>query len=398
MKTQGMWTASLGLMAWVAISCGPIDSTSHPEQTLATINTLRQEAALTGPLHSGLSSCEYDTDSPQLCTQANNDPGTPCLPLSDQGLAYECTGSGNNAWAPLIVKAQDVCEGPLPAHAYNTGDDDMDGVPGCDCNLYPCGGEGAPPPGVTCDTDDFGPGPTTEAEGLYYVQYLAWDASYNIQSAILSVMVRDTLPPRIELMGSPVIQTECFLPLSDAPEDPAPYVDPGATAQDLCYGDLSQDILSLGGPIKSLPGSYSTEYTVKDAAGNWADPITRTVEVVDTLAPTLTASAPMQIWPPNGSMHVFSLSQCAQARDRCEGHMNLNARGTIDSITSNEPGDDADDIIITSNGTFALRAERRPQGTGRVYTVAFSVADNSGNVTQGQCTVDVPLHASPPHP
>jgi hypothetical protein len=247
------------------------------------------------------------------------------------------------------------------------------------------------------DPDDFGPGPTTEAEGLYYVQYLAWDTSYNIQGAILEVHVQDTLKPVLTLNGPELIQTQCFSPTDDPAtpdsspaKDPEPYIDPGATAVDQCYGNLTPAVLTFGEINKSSPGVYTLEYQVRDGAYHWADPITRTVEVVDTLSPLLVQSPPIRLWPGNNQMHRVQLTECAVAWDRCEGYLDI-ANGAYDlSVTSNNPERDADDIVIIDNSTFEVRARHNTRGASRIYTARFKVADSSGNAREGSCTVYVP--------
>ncbi|KFE69529.1 hypothetical protein [Hyalangium minutum] len=106
------------------------------------------------------------------CTAAQNG-GAPTLSLSDAVIKLQC---GVDTWEPPEVTATDACGQPLEVHRYNTGDDDQDGAPG------------------SGDSDDFGPGPDDAVEGIYYVQYLAWDSYYNIQGAILEVHVENCTP------------------------------------------------------------------------------------------------------------------------------------------------------------------------------------------------------------
>lgn len=322
----------------------------------------------------GLSSIRHEL------TCADGDTAPPELSITDQEIFYECTGVGNaNSWQAPEVTAVDTCEGPVPVHRYNTGDDDGDGIPG------------------TVDPDDFGPGPSTETEGLYYVQYLAWDTSYNIQGAILSVHVQDTLKPVLTLNGEELVQTQCFLPTDDpaTPDsspavDPDPYIDQGATAVDQCYGDLTPEVKTFGEINKSSPGVYTLEYQVHDSAYNQADPITRTVEVVDTLSPVLVQRPPIMVWPGNHQMRRVQLTECTVAWDLCEGYMDI-ANGAYDlSVTSNAPEHDADDIVLIDNSTFEVRARHNTRGARRVYTARFKVADSSGNVREGACTLYVP--------
>jgi len=315
------------------------------------------------------------------------DTSSPTLSIADQDVYYECTGYAiGNVWNAPEATATDLCEGSLIVHQYNTGDDDEDGVPG------------------SIDPDDFGPGPTTEVEGLYYVQYLAWDETYNIQGAILSVYVRDTIKPVLGLNpdndgGDPAYeQVECFLPRDGGDPDPSPYVNPGAWAEDQCYGDLNQEIIPFGEVNKQVPGIYTLSYQVRDGAYNWADELTRTVEVIDSQQPTTVDRMPRMV-PTDGTMRNVELSECAEAQDRCEGYLPINLVGGVTNITSNQPGDDAGDIIFTPGASsFQLRAEANPTKGARTYKVEYTVSDSSGNATQAECTVRVtppPVVSSP---
>ena len=102
------------------------------------------------------------------CTITKDSP-PPTLSISD-GLII--TLQCGDAWEAPEVTAVDACGQPLPVEQYNTGDDDEDGI------------------GGTIDPDDFGPGPDLNTEGVYYVQYLAWDPTFfHISGAILELHV-----------------------------------------------------------------------------------------------------------------------------------------------------------------------------------------------------------------
>lgn len=79
----------------------------------------------------------------------------------------------NEPWVVPAVSAVDGCGNPLTVSRYNSGDDDQDGIPG------------------TTDPDDFGPGPSTANNGLYYVNFLAWDQHYNVTAEALHVYVEN---------------------------------------------------------------------------------------------------------------------------------------------------------------------------------------------------------------
>jgi hypothetical protein len=355
-----------------------------------------------------------DDTLPELCAVQPDDDGNPdtpppCLPITDQDLVYECTGHGNNEWQPPTIMAVDQCSPNTPVNQYNTGDDDQDGIPGCDCNYFPCGGEGVPEgddPATACDEDDFGPGVSTENEGLYYVQYLSWDDSYNITGAILSVYVQDTIKPTITLnpvtpLPFPdepqhpqnyIVQTECYLPTEGDGGDPDPFVDPGATAQDICYGDLNQELFAQNDVTKHIPGTYAIEYTVRDGAYNWADPVNRLVTVQDTLAPAVTVKDTLPLFPANNEMRTIDLTECVvEIKDRCEGFMNINNRAEIAGITCSGPNCDPSDYKLLSNSRFKLRVQ-----AGNNYTVPFTVLDNAGNASASACTFTVLPALAPP--
>uniref|UniRef100_UPI001CCED97E immunoglobulin-like domain-containing protein n=1 Tax=Hyalangium gracile TaxID=394092 RepID=UPI001CCED97E len=296
---------------------------------------------------------------------------------------YECTGHAiGNVWQNPGATATDSCQGELQVHQYNTGDDDGDGIPG------------------DIDPDDFGPGPTTTVEGLYYVQYLAWDDSYNIQNAILSVYVQDTLPPMLTLNGEANVQTQCFVPRGPDDVDPQPYVEEMATGDDQCYGDVSPSVMVSGEVNKQEPGVYTLRYDVRDGAFNWAEHVTRSVEVIDNLSPTLTETKKVKVFPADTiTMRTVDLTECAAVWDRCDTKINIPVNAYDLEITSNDPASDPNDIVVLNNHTFQVRAKLASGNQMRVYTARFKVEDASLNGAQGTCTVYVPVNdndAPPP--
>jgi len=93
------------------------------------------------------------------------------------------------------------------------------------------------------------------------------------------------MPPVITLNGASVV--DIFVGTV--------YADAGATAQDDRDGNITNKIIVTGLPINTnLLGSYPVTYTVSDAAGNQAEPVARTVNVVnipppsDTMPPVIT--------------------------------------------------------------------------------------------------------------
>jgi hypothetical protein len=117
-----------------------------------------------------------------------------------------------------------------------------------------------------------------------------------------------------------------------------------------------------------------------------------TGELVDTTPPDLTVSVtPNELWPPN---HQYvTVRATVTATDDTDPNPMIE----LVSVTSNEPdngvndGNTVDDIVIVSDLTFDLRAERSGAGGGRIYTITYTATDASGNSTTAAAAVTVPL-------
>jgi hypothetical protein len=126
------------------------------------------------------------------------------------------------------------------------------------------------------------------------------------------------------------------------------------------------------------------------------------VVIVDTQPPSFMTRPNLSIWPPDHSYHGFKLSDCvADAFDACDGPIDVDARGKIILIASDEvenaqkdgSGNTCDDAVISSPSTAKLRAERSGSGNGRSYQILFQLSDAAGNASYGVCGVDVPVSA-----
>ncbi|MFL5346009.1 MAG: immunoglobulin-like domain-containing protein [Hyalangium sp.] len=229
----------------------------------------------------------------------------------------------------------------------------------------------------------------TAARGTYSVNYSVADASGNAASTVRTVSVTDTQAPVISLVGA------ASMTLTRG----STFVDPGATATDVCSGSLVP--VKTGSVNTAVAGTYTLTYKATDAAGLSAS-VTRTVTVADSCKTTVTVKPVQQIWPPNHKYQDFSLSDCAAiVTTSCgdnQAGTNINAAGTILSIYSDEvedsvgngDGSTLDDIVITGPSSFQLRAEREGKGNGRVYGVRFKVTDSAGAVQTAMCKFAVP--------
>ncbi|MFH1156510.1 MAG: DUF5011 domain-containing protein [Pseudomonadota bacterium] len=127
----------------------------------------------------------------------------------------------------------------------------------------------------------------TDVEGSYQVIYSVMDSSFNIavpviREVVVDACLNDTTPPVITLHGD----NPLLIGLGQI------YQDPGATAQDTCDGNLTDDII-VNSPVNTeVAGFYQVTYTVVDKSGNEAIEVSRTVEVgecvVDTIPPVIT--------------------------------------------------------------------------------------------------------------
>ncbi len=170
--------------------------------------------------------------------------------------------------------------------------------------------------------------------GSYSITYTANDGNGNTQTATRTVNVVDTTKPVITISGDNPATVECH----------TTFADPGATATDTCAGTFAA---TPSGTVNTYtPGTYTVTYNATDPSGNAATPVTRTVYIKDTLAPTITlnGSNPMTVY-----CHASFTDPGATATDACAGTFAATPSGTVDPNTV---------------------------GT---YTITYNAADPSGN-------------------
>jgi uncharacterized protein len=166
------------------------------------------------------------------------------------------------------------------------------------------------------------------------------------------------------------------------------FVDPGATATDEVYGDISQLVVATGQVNTSVVGSYTVTYSVNN--GFATTTVTRVVNVLDTTPPVMSAVVPTVsfLWPPNHQLESVGLRYTATDKS--------GAPVCSVSVASSEPlngtgdGDTSPDWLLSGDRSVQLRAERAGTGPGRVYTVTVTCRDESGNSTLKIASVTVP--------
>ena len=116
---------------------------------------------------------------------------------------------------------------------------------------------------------------TTEP-GTYQLIYNYTDVAGNAaQTVTRTIEVVDTTAPVIVLNGDATITHEAGMA----------YVDANASWTDAVDGNGV--VVGVGNVDTTEPGTYQLIYNYTDVAGNAAQTVTRTIEVVDTTAPVI---------------------------------------------------------------------------------------------------------------
>lgn len=128
-----------------------------------------------------------------------------------------------------------------------------------------------------------------------------------------------------------------------------------------------------------------------DAADAGSASCEATLRIIDTTPPEVEEHL-VTLWPPNHHWERIDPERCVTVLDACDP----DAEARFLWVSSDEPADatgdghQEHDIAIDSCGTVHVRAERQGGGDGRVYRIGWRARDDSGNATQGVCTVEVP--------
>lgn len=123
--------------------------------------------------------------------------------------------------------------------------------------------------------------PVTITDGVFNVtqemlvanDIMSFTATYGELSKTGSIETPDTIAPVITLNGSSSVTIGTSV-------QGASYTDAGATAHDARDGDISSSITTTGSVDISEAGTYTITYNVSDTAGNAAESVTRTVNVL----------------------------------------------------------------------------------------------------------------------
>jgi len=209
------------------------------------------------------------------------------------------------------------------------------------------------------------------------------------------------------------------LHVSFTPADAANYesaaadvaIDVAKAALSVSANDASREFGSPNPPLTGtllgivagdgITASYSTAAGLSSPIGSYAivpalaDPLGRlgnylvsshdgTLTIVDTTAPAIGAVTPgvRSIWPPDKRIVAVpvtvTVTDAADTAPVCR----------VTGVSSNEP--EAGDWSIVGPLTVNLLANRKGNGSGRVYTINVQCVDGSGNLAASSTTVTVP--------
>lgn len=185
---------------------------------------------------------------------------------------------------------------------------------------------------------------------IYTIQYFAKDRAGNSSKTTRTVVVADTTPPVIRLLGEPNIDFD----------HGKSYVDRGAKADDIVDGNI--EVSRVGAVDPQKLGRYVLTYTAKDRAENSAS-LERVVNVVDRVPPVIRVFGGTNLSLMVGQSYE---DRGARATDAVDGDIIIN---TVSNVDMTAPGE---------------------------YTIVYSASDASGNLATATRFVNVELNTVPP--
>jgi hypothetical protein len=184
----------------------------------------------------------------------------------------------------------------------------------------------------------------TRFQGTTSVTYTATDESGNVTTQCIDYVVRDYIPPVIDLRTLDVVNHRVN----------TPYTPVSASASDNLYSSTQISLTSTSNVDAYTLGTYQDTYTATDAAGN-VSVRTRTVNVIDDIAPEITG--------------------------KVGGIVKVGVGSTVDAINFVNFSDNYDaPADLRMNHTLIFN-DLNLQEAG-LYSVIFKTEDNSGNMSR----------------
>jgi hypothetical protein len=150
--------------------------------------------------------------------------------------------------------------------------------------------------------------------------YGAVDASGNVGKAVRGLIVADSTPPVVKLVGDARMVEECTLG--------ALWSDPGARAKDQCWGDLK--VSRTGQVDLGQIGDQNVTYGAVDGSG-LRTTLDRTVTVRDTRPPEIALIGAAELTLECGVDPY--VERGATSRDLCSGDLQVQRQGAVDPST-----------------------------------------------------------------
>ncbi|MDH5421536.1 MAG: DUF5011 domain-containing protein, partial [Acidimicrobiia bacterium] len=210
----------------------------------------------------------------------------------------------------------------------------------------------------------------TAVIGSYLVTYDVVDSSGNAATRVTrTVIVGDSTPPVITLLGTSPVTVELG----------SPYGDAGATAFDVGDGDLTPSMVTVNPVDTSAVGVYTITYNVSDSSGNAAAQVNRMVEVVDTPAPPNSA--------PVARNDAYSLDEGATLRVSAPGLLSNDTDADGDPLTVAITTSPANGVLtLNADGSFTY-THTGADATDDRFT--YAIDDSRGGRSTAQVTIDV---------
>lgn len=196
----------------------------------------------------------------------------------------------------------------------------------------------------------------THTPGIYSLTYSATANGFTSETTRIVTVEADNTAPTITLNGPNPLTVECH----------TGFTDPGAIAVDACAGNFGAT--ASGAVDPNTVGQYIITYNATDPSGNAATPVTRTVNVVDTTAPVVTAPPSLTVYTGPGN------ASCTVVVDDAS----LGAASAVDSCQG--------PLATTRNGVPA--GNIFPVGTTTITYSATDAANNVGSAVQTVIVID----------
>jgi hypothetical protein len=224
---------------------------------------------------------------------------------------------------------------------------------------------------------------TIAAEGTTTVTYSAVDNAGNRETAKTIMVNLDKTPPTIVATRTPSANANGWNNTD---------VDVRFEATDTLSGITGAPVFAVTLSNEGTGQGATAAFT--DAADNVTTAVVTGINI-DKTPPTVScATTPNILWPPNHSLVPVQVSvNVVDVLSGPAGSMLTSAQSSEpDAGTgAGDPGGDIQRFVVGTLSTSGfLRAERRGDGPGRIYSLAFQGSDAAGNVGTCTATVSVP--------